>query len=80
LRDDEIDKLTNFLIHSVSSCFQSSLQISRSKRDSSNFKTFATNLIEFLNRLICDHLFLIEIPEFEKPVLYRVDYFGDLLE
>lgn len=50
------------------------------KRDSSDFKLFATNLIEFLNRLICDHLFLIEIPEFQKPVLYRVDYFGELLE
>lgn len=50
------------------------------KRDSSDFKLFTTNLIEFLNRLICDHLFLLEIPEFPKPVLYRVEYFGELLE
>lgn len=50
------------------------------KRHLPDFKEFNTILLDFLNRLICDTRFLIEVPGIDRPTKYRVDYYGEVLE
>ena len=52
----------------------------KNKRTTPEFKDFNTILLDFMNRLICDTRFLIEVPGNLNAIEYRVDYYGQILE
>lgn len=56
------------------------IQNFKNQRDKAEFKQFTGHLIEFLNKIICDTRYIIEMPGELRPLHFHVDYFGQLLE